>query len=90
MAFSFTRSGNYGVINDATGIVLYSPESATVYLGSGGTLLIVSFSSGALWEGDVTQIGTVNGITPSSVGEAISLISTLIFPAKILSINVPI
>lgn len=91
MSFSFVRQNNLGVISNTSGVVLSSPKSATVY-SQDGTTINIYFGDGATWILNFSDITTIGGTTPAHIGDAIYLISSLIFPPKeaIIDLTIPL
>lgn len=86
MSYIFTRQNNTGLISGSAGVILASPDKATVYTPDGASVY-VNFP-GYTWAAQFSDIQSIGGVTPANIGDAIYLISTTIFPEKTITLTV--
>jgi predicted transporter len=80
MSLIFSRQNNVGIVEETVspqGVVLISPESATVQATSATGISIYFSGIGLVYSFLFSDIQTIGGTTPATIGDAVFLLQKI-------------
>jgi hypothetical protein len=86
MALIFSRQNNVGIIEETVtiqGVMLVSPEAATVYATSATAISIYFPNTGLVFSCLFSDIQTINGVAPATIGDAVFFLQKIFIEATV-------